>query len=339
MVPMAHAQDGGGSIRIPAAACGVFGLKPSRGRNPDEPTDGPEGNVVELAVSRSVRDSATLLDQLHGSRPVDRWWTPPPTRGFAIAALEDPGPLRIAFTTTDFAGHPAHPDCRDAVHHAARLFESLGHHVEEAAPDIDGNAYNEAFVVQWALVAGAIIKRARQAAAARVPHGLRGLAKSRLGFAMLARVAMSGSGLQPFERFTHRLARIDAAHSPADTWLTARVMRTAGVALRQFLTDYDLLLTPVLGQPPWRTGQFNPHLSDEQLKVSLMQYVGYTQMCNTEGLPAMSLPLFWNIEGLPIGVQVIAPFAAEERLFALAGQADRAQPFDARRPTGLDGRA
>jgi len=330
MVPMAHADDGGGSIRIPASACGLFGLKPSRGRNPGSPRDAPLGFIQTHCVSRSVRDSATLLDATHGALTGDVDFAPPPTLPYRQAAERDPSPLRIAFMTRNFSGTRAHPDCTAAVENAARLCEELGHRVTQDSPRIDGGAYNDAFLVVWGMSAGYFVKAVARAATQQMPKALAARVKPET----VARGLTSLSALPlrnpPFERFTRRLALIDRRYSPADVWLAAETLQLAARTLAGFFENYDLLLTPVLGEPPWKLGTFSHFWSEDETRQRLLDYVGYTPICNTSGFPAMSVPVDENAQGLPIGVQFIAPFAQEQRLFALAGQLERARPWASR---------
>lgn len=328
MVPLAHADDGGGSIRIPASACGVFGLKPSRGRNPAGPREPPLDLIQSHAVSRSVRDSAALLDATWGPAASDEARLPPPPCSYLEAVHSDPEPLRIAFMTRDFAGNPAHPDCAEAVHETAKRLAELGHRVEEADPAIDGAAYNDAFLMIWAMMGGYFVKAAARAATERfLPPRL-----SRwLGDRVLAPALKGLSALPidqaPFEPFTCRLATIDRKHSPSDLWLAADTMRRAAHQLGNFLIEYDVLLTPVMGEPPWKLGTLCQRWPDRKIRAKLERYVGYTPICNTAGLPAMSVPLHTSQQGLPIGLHFVAPFAEEHRLFALAGQLERAHPW------------
>ncbi|OGQ85715.1 MAG: hypothetical protein A2289_13415 [Deltaproteobacteria bacterium RIFOXYA12_FULL_58_15] len=334
IVPMAHAADGGGSIRIPAANCGVFGLKPSRGRNPGAADDEPEGFVVNHCVSISVRDSARMLDVTAGPLPGERWWAPPPEVPFAQSATRDPRRLRIAFSVSDFTGRRAHPDCVAAVEDVAKLCEALGHDVEEARPGFDGIAYNEAFIVLWSMIAGYFFKAilgemTRLGVPKRAVTALNNLAL----FDVVTRLSTLRFGKPPFETFTKRLARMEAGYSPGDLWVAWNTMQRAGIITCQFLQQYDVLLTPVLGAPPRLTGDFNPNRPIPQLKEDLFAYTGYTPISNTAGLPAMSIPLYWNDAGLPIGTQFMGGFADESTLFALAGQLERARPWAHRIPS------
>ncbi|MDF1565927.1 MAG: amidase family protein [Deltaproteobacteria bacterium] len=335
IVPAAHANDGGGSIRIPASACGLFGLKPSRGRHSTTTLDPPDGHVVEGAVTRSVRDSAALLDLIHGNRPGDRFWCPPPQGTFLSAVEREPRRLRIAFSDTDFLGQRAHPDCRAAVEDAARLCESLGHEVVEARPAVDGEAYNEAFEVLWSAGPGLIMRTAPiEAKKAGAPEPLLRLLKNRRVLGGALRAFTLKTGKPPLEPFTLRLARLDEVFGPGSVWLAYQTFEAAHRVIAGFLQEYDLTLTPTLGEPPWPTGHFDQTGSIEEMKATLLRYVGYTPFANTGGFPAMSVPLFWSEAGLPIGVHFMGRFGEEELLYSLAGQLERARPwFDRRPPT------
>ncbi len=333
VVPLAHGSDGGGSIRIPASHCGLVGLKPSRARTPDSPARDPLGTITELCLTRSVRDTALVLDLLSVPDPPERVLLPAPPRPYRELVERDPGRLRIAFTTTSFSGRRAHPDCVAAVEAAARLCAELGHEVEEAEPRIDGRRFNDAFLVLWAMAAGycarAVLERLVQDG---FPRRAVGLCERRLGFEALLRVTAWRLGAAPLEPFTRRLIDIDRRHTPGDLWLANQALRDAEHALTSFLGEHDLLLTPTMGEPPWRVGELDLTASDAVLRDRLFHYVAFTPLANTTGLPAVSLPLHWSAEGLPIGVQFIAPYGREDRLLGLAGALERARPWSGRRP-------
>jgi amidase len=337
MVPMAHGNDGGGSIRIPASTCGLFGLKPSRGRNPGFIHDLPDGIAVEHCLSRSVRDSAALLDITRGPLPGDRWWAPPPERPYMEDAAVDPGQLRIGFTTSNWVGRPAHPDCVAAIHDAARLCQELGHDVEEARPELDGQRYYEAFVVLWSAMPHHFFKIVVKEALRKAPW--LGPAARLLGDGRVLDVVgrlMTGDWRRaPMERVTRELAALGARHRPADLWHAWSDLQQASSALGRFHTQHDLFLTPVLGEPPLRTGELTELRSVEAFRERALSYAGYTSLANTSGVPAMSVPLHWNDRGLPIGVQFVGRFGEESTLFRLAGQLERARPWGERWPGGL----
>jgi len=301
MVPMAHANDGGGSIRIPASACGVFGLKPSRGRNPGSVEEMPVGIITEHCVSRSVRDSAALLDITRGPLPGDRYWAP---------------------------GRQAHADCATAVRSAAALLEQLGHQVEETAPDIDGESFNTAFIAIWTMLPSYGFKRV--AMEARKESRVVNMAARLLGERSLEKAL--GRLVGGFEPLTREMTRLSAHLTPADMWMATEALHKASYSMGRFLQRYDILLTPVLGTPPVKTGQINGRNRALPLRDPVLAYAGYTPICNTSGLPAMSMPLHWNDEGMPIGVHFIGRFADEATLFRVAGQLERAQPWWDRRP-------
>lgn len=331
MVPMAHGNDGGGSIRIPASACGVFGLKPSRGRNPSYPTDTPDGIVTEHCLSRTVRDSAALLDVTRGPLPGDRWWAPLPDRSYLKEAQEDPGPLRIAFSAESFTGQRPHADCVTAVEDAARLCESLGHHVEEARPDIDGKRFNEIFIDIWASMTASIFVAIMEQAKKKRPIAwARRLFSDRQVLATATRLLV-GDLKFPFERWTWQIADIGKDISHASMVAAAAELHKMTAEMNRFLGRYHCLLTPVLAEPPLETGAL-AGMPIMELKDRVLTYGAYTPICNATGLPAMSVPLHWNGAGLPIGVQFMGRFADESTLFALAGQLERESPWSARRP-------
>ncbi|NNC91954.1 MAG: amidase, partial [Acidimicrobiia bacterium] len=333
IVPMAHASDGGGSIRIPAANCGVFGMKISRGLNPQAPSPNLEGLGVNHCVSISVRDSAALLDATRGPVPGDPWWAPEPHRPYLSEVGEVPGRLRIAFTTTDFRGIRPHPDNEQAVIDTAGLLERLGHHVEEAKPDIDGDAFAEAFLLLWATIPAGIDRLILDGIADRrggsvVQRALGGQMTLRMARALEGRRA----GMPAFEGFTRSLVKLAEKKSPADVWHARLVLQRQVYRLAEFFSSYDLLLTPVLGSPAVRIGEIDAEGDFDELVDRLYRYVAYTPVANVGGNPAMSVPLHWNRDGLPIGVQFTAPFAADGQLFRLAAQLEEARPWRDKRP-------
>ena len=331
IVPLAHGDDGGGSIRIPAAHCGVFGLKPSRHRTPNSVRD-PIGYVAGGCLTRSVRDSAVALDVLSTPDRGERVLLPPPAGSFRTAAERDPASLRIAFCTSSFGGQETHPDCVAAVQSAARLCEELGHRVEEARPAIDQGRYQEAFLVVWAMAAGQVDRLLQKRLEQISPRLFASLWRSPLVRDLAMQVLALHFGRPPLERFTRRLIAIDRRHTPGDVWIANQALRDAEYLLAKLLGEYDLLLTPTLGEPPWLIGELDLTQSDDALRARLNRYVAFTPLCNTSGYPALSVPLFWNAEGLPIGVQFVGPYAGEELLFELAGQLERARPWTDRRP-------
>lgn len=331
MVPLAHADDGGGSIRIPASACGLFGFKPSRGRNPGDEREAPLGFIQTHCVARSVRDSAQLLDVTHGSLPGDVYQAPAPPWSYRQACEREPGRLRIAVTEHDFAGNQAHEDCSEAVRAAAKLCAGLGHEVEFAKPPIDGHAFNEAFLVVWGMCGGYFVRAVERAIIEHhVPKLLAPIAKP--ASAALLKLSAVAVRQAPFERFTRRLAALDRQHHPADVWFAAETLNRAARQLATFFERYDVLLSPVLGEPPWKLGTFRDDASDAEVKAQLLRYVGFTPLTNASGTPSMSVPLHVNGAGLPIGVQFMGAWADEHRLFALAGQLEQEIGWLRRRP-------
>jgi amidase len=309
MVPLAHASDGGGSIRIPASCCGLFGMKTTRNRLSYAPYAGESlaGCSVEHVVSRSVRDSAAALDATAGPAVGDPYFAPLPARPFVDDVTQAPAPLRIALTTEAFLGTPVDPVCIAAAEAAAGLCEELGHHVERAAPDFDAAALDEAYNRIFATNAAAGI---------RIRAGALGMTPDADGF----------------ERVTWAMvARADESSAADFVQLVAR-MHAISRQIQAFFTRYDMLLTPTLGEPPAALGVLNMMSEDLDAFVArLWRYTPFTYAFNVTGQPAMSVPLTWS-SGLPIGVQFVGRYGDEAGLYRLAGQLEQAQPWADRRP-------
>lgn len=319
IVPMAHAVDGGGSIRIPAACCGLVGLKPSRGRHPTAWDDDPDGFVNHLCVSRTVRDTATLLDCVSAPHQ-SRWVQPAPARPYAEVCREDPEPLRVGFTVKNLRGEPLHPEAERAVLATAKRLEALGHHVEEVESPIDSDRFSAAFQVLWAAGAGVFFKAAR---ANLGKSDLSPTAQKLLKRPALFRLAMSAPkvGLEPV---TRRLEKMDAQLSPSDLWLANAALNEAAHHMMAYFERWDLMLTTVLGQPPMATGSFTATGSNESVALQLNRYIPFTPVANGTGMPAISVPsTITEKEGLPMAAHFIAPMGREDRLLSLAGQLER----------------
>jgi amidase len=311
MVPMAHATDGGGSIRIPASCCGLFGLKPTRARNPMGPDagEGWGGASVGHAVTWSVRDSAALLDATSGPDVGDPYWAPPPSGPFLAEVGREPGSLRIALTTTPWYDAPVHPECAAAARGAARLCESLGHRVEEARPEIDTAAWRQA---------------TRVIVAANVTFNLE------------ARAVALGRPLAPedVERMTwgrvvdaRQMSATDYARS---MWTVHRV----GRSVARFFQRYDVILSPTMCQPPHPLGVLDMSTTnDDAYLAAVFASIGFTSLFNSSGNPAMTVPLATSTDGLPLGVQFAGRFGDEATLLRLGAQLERAQPWAQRRPS------
>jgi amidase len=310
MVPMAHGNDGGGSIRIPASCCGLFGLKPTRGRNPLGPDFGDlmGGLVAEHALTRSVRDSAALLDATSGPDLGDPYWAPPKKRPFAEEIGADPGMLRIAFTTTAPSGVPIHEDCKRAVQDAAALCAELGHNVEEASPQVNGDGITQAFTVLWT------------AGCASILDGV-------------ARITGQAPGPDAVEPLTWALCEMGRRFTASEYLMAVQFLQITAREVARFLTKYDLWLTPTLAEPPLPLGSFDSPPDNPLYGFARAgAYVPFTPIANMTGQPAMSVPLYWTAEGLPVGVHFVARFGDEATLFQLASQLETARPWAGRRP-------
>lgn len=311
MVPVAHANDGGGSIRIPASCCGLVGLKPTRARNPLGPDLGDMygGLIHEHVVSRSVRDSAAMLDVTSGADLGDPYCAPPAPPSFLAASRIPPGGLRIAVTRTLLDGRPLHPDCLAAVDAAAALCSSLGHHVEEAKPDISTESMIGPFFAVWA--SGLVM----QIDALIAQHG--GAADS-----------------DHLEGLTLGLYRMGQQVSAAQYMGAQLAFQKLARQLAEWQQPYDFWLTPTLGGPPMPIGTMNFDLTEPMATFApVIDYSPFTAIQNVSGQPAISLPLHWNADGLPVGVQFAGRFGDDAGLLALATQLETASPWNNRRPS------
>ncbi|MGV3480059.1 MAG: amidase [Sphingobium sp.] len=302
IVPLAHASDSGGSIRIPASCCGLFGLKPTRGRMPMGPERGESsaGLGTAHAVSRSVRDSAALLDVSAGPDLGAPYGIAPPIRPWLSEIGADPGRIRIALIVDLPGENPAHADCRDAVQDAAALCETLGHHVEPACLPIDRELLAAASsVVAATLVRALVDGRAHE----------------------LGRRPRDGE-LEP-----HVVALVEAAQTigSADYLRATQYFQKVSRDLAAFQTRYPLVLSPALAQPPVPLGTLTGAVAN--IRSLSTSFAPYSAIANIAGIPAMSVPLFRNGAGLPIGSQFMARFGDEALLFRLAAQLEAARPW------------
>jgi amidase len=310
LVPMAHGSDGGGSIRIPASCCGVFGLKPTRARITMAPLVGDimNGLVVDHALTRSVRDSAALLDATHGPAPGDPYSAPPPARPYLQEVGADPGRLRIAWSDRPPIGADVHADCKAAVRDAAALCEELGHEVTEAAPPVSGEELYDAFLTVWSAgVAAGVDLLVARTGRHPAPEFLEPLT-----------LAIHAAGL--------------AVSAPRYLNAVALLQQTARIAAAFFLA-HDLVLTPTIARPPIPIGELDGKATDAMAALRRgAEFVPFTGLFNATGQPAMSVPLYWNAEGLPNGVQFAARYGDEATLFRLAAQLEEARPWAGRTP-------
>ena len=334
MVPVAHAVDGGGSTRIPASCCGLFGLKPSRGRLPYGPAvdlkGGWAGGAMEHVVTRSVRDSAALLDATHGAEPGDPYSAAAPESPFLAALDSEPRQLRIAFTRDPLLGNQTHPDCIAAADDAASLCADLGHEVEEAHPPLPKQKVTVAFLI---------------VIASELAHAL----------TLFREHAGRTPAMGEFEPATRALMMIGQRLKSADLADALSVLRRVTFDLAGFFERHDILLTPTMAFPPPRIGELALRKSEllqlsllralpsrflslkalEEMSGQVFEKTANPMLFNITGQPAMSVPLFWNKDGLPIGVQFAGRFGEEATLFALAHQLEQARPWFDRRPAAI----
>ena len=329
MVPIAHGGDGGGSIRIPASACGLFGLKPTRGRVTMAPFMGEawSGFVQEHVLSRSVRDSALLLDIEDPRTPGEPYGVPHKPRPW-LEELETPcRPLRVAWTRdTLYAGTP-HADCVAAVDDAVALLSELGHEVEEARPEVPIQDMIRAYFIVVAAGVARFVETSSEAAGKR-------------------------PSASDFEPASWMLALIGWKSSAAELLAAQQTIQKAARDVADFFGRYDVFVTSTMARPPARIGELALQ-PNEKLQMRLLRALPFkalldvalskmgqgklawtpnTQLFNQTGQPAMSVPLYWNAAGLPIGVQVVGGFGDEATLFQLARQLEEARPWAGRLP-------
>lgn len=317
VIPVAHASDGGGSIRIPAACCGVFGLKPSRGRMPMGParTEGWNGLSTVGVVSRTVRDTAAMLDATHGPETGSRYHAPPPSRPYLQEVGRDPKPLRIALWPVAPNGTRPDPDAAEGLANTVKLLESLGHTVVEAAPQLDGEALSKAalFTIS-ANIAAAIDER--------------GQARGR---------AVTDDELEPI---TASMAHLGRTVPMVDAAKANNTFITAAIVYETFLDagNFDMTLSPTLHRAPDLLGTMALTANPQSMSEAVAGFAPHCALFNQTGCPAMSVPLHWTKStgtapgGLPIGMMFGARYGREDLLLSLAGQLERAAPWAHRKP-------
>lgn len=309
-VPVAHASDGGGSIRIPASCTGLVGLKTSQGRISMQGHGIETGLGVDFCVSRSVRDSAQMLDALHGPGVGDSVIAPAPTRPYMAALNEDPGRLRIGLLDAHPHGGNLDAECVAAVQGAARTLEELGHTVAHGHPaTLDDASFTPRFMSLWAT--------SRKTGLDNMGKALgRPLTESEVE-AHNWDMAVIADQL-PASQFADSLSAVAEFRRGTQQW---------------WADGWDLLLTPTLAEPPLRIGEISPEGEDPRAAMRRAgEWVAFTAQFNTSGQPAISLPLHWSDAGLPIGVQLVAAYGREDLLLQVAAQLEIATPWADRRP-------
>jgi amidase len=317
MVPVAHANDGGGSIRIPASHCGLVGLKPTRQRISEGPLvgDNISGLTAELVVARSVRDVAAVLDAVHGPAPGDPYVAPPPAGPYVDELDADPGPLRIALITSSAAEITVEPVVIEAARDAGALVESLGHAVTErglAEAGVGAGAGDElveSFMVRW---------EAGQAAT----------------IATLERVIGRPVTVDDVEPLTWALAEAGRRHGAGEYLNAVALHQLVSRMIARWLEDeFELLLTPSVGEPPPPLGSYDDSGPDPMAAIRrAWPTAAFSGIFNATGQPAISLPLYWTNDGLPVGVQLVAALGREDLLIRVAAQLERARPWADRTP-------
>jgi amidase len=298
LAPIAQASDGGGSIRIPASCCGIYGLKPSRGRTSPAPQGDAYGLSVQGPVARTVADAAAYLDALAGPEPGDPFVAPAPERPFVDETGRPPGRLRVALVLEPPVDVPVDPACSAAAEDAAILLGELGHDVERVAPTWNAGALGELFAVVWQTI----------------PSLYPGLDTSQL------------------EPLNAEFAARSDATSSADYVRAFVQLQGYGRRVAEFVAGYDVVLTPTLAQPPVPVGWIREPADPWEQYERALAFTPFTAPVNVAGLPGATLPLAWTDDGLPIGVQLVASYGGEPVLLRLSAQLEQARPWADRRP-------
>lgn len=308
VLPLANGTDGGGSIRIPASCCGLFGMKPSRGRVPGGPRELSSVMSVIHGLSRSVRDSAALLDASCGPEPGQTTIAPGPGRSYLEAVGMAPGPLRIGLVTTPITHSPVDAECSKAAADAAKLCENLGHHVQHVELPIEPRE----FFASTRIIMGVgtvmrVVGRERQ----------------------LGRT-VTENDLEPIIWQRYQDSRNYTAEQLA---VAERGVEKAARQMALLQQDFDILLSPTLASPPVKLGKLSLNQDNAAYEKEAVNISAFTMLYNATGQPAMSVPLHWTPQGLPVGVMFAGRYGEEELLFQLAGQLEQASPwFDKRAP-------
>lgn len=310
VVPAAHGSDGGGSVRIPASVCGLFGLKPTRALLPDGPAagEGWAGMAIDGFLTRSVRDNAALMDAVAGPDLGAPYHAPALTSTFTQAIEAPPRRLRVAVTEKSFTGEAIHSDCVDGVRHTAQLLESLGHEVVEAHPPVN----IEHFMRAWANIVACGTQLTVASRIADLKHA-------------------------PTDDDTDRVTRLaclmGATISGAEYLAAVGVVHAVGRVMARFLEPYDMLLSATMAEPPPLIGRFDPNREDAWVDFVdyrlnyVLPYSPFTALANGTGQPAMSLPLWWSVDELPVGTHFMARAGDDLALMQLAAQIEQAHPW------------
>jgi amidase len=331
MVPLAYANDGGGSIRIPASCCGLFGLKVTRGRTPYGPDPGRtwQGAIVEHVVSRSVRDSAAILDATQGTDVGAPFIIPPPAAPYMHEIEQNPGRLRIAYSTQSPYGTEVHSECIRAVEHTLRLLENLGHDIEETQPELDGQALAKSYLTMYFGEMAALFEDLQSLLGRKVKQS-------------------------DVETVSWTMALLGRTFSAGNFVKAIREWERAARVMGRFHETYDIYLTPTLAFPPVKLGELKPKPVElmllkvintlrlgglmkasgiiDKMAVDNLAKTPFTQLANFTGQPAMSVPLYWTADQLPCGVHFMARYGDEATLLRLAAQLEKAQPWFDKRP-------
>jgi amidase len=308
LVPVAHGNDMGGSIRFPASMCGIVGLKPTRARTTLGPDFGEYWGPLthEFVLTRSVRDTAGVLDAVSGAAPGDPYTAPPPARPYRDEVGAPPGRLRIGYLTQTPAGSPSHADVVDAVEATAHLLSDLGHDVDAANISALDESYNHGFATVLSSAVARDVARWSE----------------RLGRDIT-------DELEPANAFFAAMGR---GYSSVDYVAAIEAMQAWSRRVADWWTDHDILVVPTSPEPPVRLGELAPDNLDPAVGARMAHLVSFCAPFDVTGQPAMSLPLHWNDDGLPIGVQLVAAYGREDVLLRIAAQLEQARPWSDRRP-------